>query len=231
MWRQWKNMVYIVMIFLYENDALMSILDEMQNRVYKVGMDKSKNHKKTVKIEQTRTRESEEYKAEARKVKPQSNIGLRLCVYWCFDSVGGSMVGFEWFDVDVNFVCRVVGGVLVLGIGGCGGKERFFGMGVFVWFGVEGVDVFNVMVFVGVLVVAVLVRDVMGEGVLCGLVLLYVLEGDLWVGVVVVNVVIQSMVSGEGECVRWGFCGVGVYVFGLGGWSVGGGFEVGVGGG
>ncbi|GJX46976.1 hypothetical protein Tco_0272166 [Tanacetum coccineum] len=32
-----------------------------------------KNHKKTVKNEQARTRESEEYKAEARKVKPQSN--------------------------------------------------------------------------------------------------------------------------------------------------------------
>ncbi|GKA78101.1 reverse transcriptase domain-containing protein [Tanacetum coccineum] len=31
-----------------------------------------KNHKKTVKNEQARTRESEEYKAEARKVKPQS---------------------------------------------------------------------------------------------------------------------------------------------------------------
>ncbi|GJU60499.1 reverse transcriptase domain-containing protein [Tanacetum coccineum] len=36
------------------------------------GTDKSKNHKKTVKNEQARTRESEEYKAEARKVKPQS---------------------------------------------------------------------------------------------------------------------------------------------------------------
>ncbi|GKD64633.1 hypothetical protein Tco_1306741, partial [Tanacetum coccineum] len=34
-----------------------------------------KNHKKTVKIEQAQTRESKEYKAEARKVKPQSNIG------------------------------------------------------------------------------------------------------------------------------------------------------------
>ncbi|GKE68719.1 hypothetical protein Tco_1526791, partial [Tanacetum coccineum] len=31
-----------------------------------------KNHKKTVKNGQARTRESEEYKAEARKVKPQS---------------------------------------------------------------------------------------------------------------------------------------------------------------
>ncbi|GKF44228.1 hypothetical protein Tco_0130780 [Tanacetum coccineum] len=31
-----------------------------------------KNHKKTVKNRQARTRESEEYKAEARKVKPQS---------------------------------------------------------------------------------------------------------------------------------------------------------------
>ncbi|GJR71344.1 reverse transcriptase domain-containing protein [Tanacetum coccineum] len=31
-----------------------------------------RNHKKTVKNEQARTRESEEYKAEARKVKPQS---------------------------------------------------------------------------------------------------------------------------------------------------------------
>ncbi|GKA36414.1 hypothetical protein Tco_0722905 [Tanacetum coccineum] len=31
-----------------------------------------KNHKKTVKNEQTRTREPEEYKAEARKAKPQS---------------------------------------------------------------------------------------------------------------------------------------------------------------
>ncbi|GKD37367.1 hypothetical protein Tco_1257574, partial [Tanacetum coccineum] len=34
-----------------------------------------KNHKKTVKNGQARTRESEEYKAEARKVKPQSNHG------------------------------------------------------------------------------------------------------------------------------------------------------------
>ncbi|GJS04568.1 hypothetical protein Tco_0321076 [Tanacetum coccineum] len=34
-----------------------------------------KNHKKTVKHGQTRARESEEYKAEARKVKPQSNHG------------------------------------------------------------------------------------------------------------------------------------------------------------
>ncbi|GKD12671.1 retrovirus-related pol polyprotein from transposon TNT 1-94 [Tanacetum coccineum] len=34
--------------------------------------DKLKNHKKAVKNEQARTRESEEYKAEARKVKPQS---------------------------------------------------------------------------------------------------------------------------------------------------------------
>ncbi|GJT36640.1 hypothetical protein Tco_0927059 [Tanacetum coccineum] len=33
-----------------------------------------KNHKKTVKNGQARTRESEEYKAEARKVKPQSKI-------------------------------------------------------------------------------------------------------------------------------------------------------------
>ncbi|GKA55126.1 hypothetical protein Tco_0754075, partial [Tanacetum coccineum] len=32
--------------------------------------DKLKNHKKAVKNEQARTRESEEYKAEARKVKP-----------------------------------------------------------------------------------------------------------------------------------------------------------------
>ncbi|GKF45886.1 hypothetical protein Tco_0135688, partial [Tanacetum coccineum] len=31
-----------------------------------------KNHKKTVKNGQARTQESEEYKAEARKVKPQS---------------------------------------------------------------------------------------------------------------------------------------------------------------
>ncbi|GJS48988.1 hypothetical protein Tco_0599109, partial [Tanacetum coccineum] len=31
-----------------------------------------KNHMKTVKSKQARTRESEEYKAEARKVKPQS---------------------------------------------------------------------------------------------------------------------------------------------------------------
>ncbi|GKF82289.1 hypothetical protein Tco_0243945, partial [Tanacetum coccineum] len=30
-----------------------------------------KNHKKTIKSEQARTRESEEYKAEARKAKPQ----------------------------------------------------------------------------------------------------------------------------------------------------------------
>ncbi|GJX05922.1 hypothetical protein Tco_0193854 [Tanacetum coccineum] len=35
----------------------------------------SQNHKKTVKSGQTRTRESEEFKAESRKVKPQSNIG------------------------------------------------------------------------------------------------------------------------------------------------------------
>ncbi|GJX49939.1 ribosomal protein L5 [Tanacetum coccineum] len=34
---------------------------------------KVKNHKKTVKSEQARTRESEEFKVEARKVKPQSN--------------------------------------------------------------------------------------------------------------------------------------------------------------
>ncbi|GKA75768.1 hypothetical protein Tco_0782146, partial [Tanacetum coccineum] len=34
--------------------------------------DKLKNHKKAVKNEQARTRESEEYKAEARKAKPQS---------------------------------------------------------------------------------------------------------------------------------------------------------------
>ncbi|GKG36864.1 hypothetical protein Tco_0447037, partial [Tanacetum coccineum] len=31
-----------------------------------------RNHKKTVKKEQARTREPEEYKAEARKAKPQS---------------------------------------------------------------------------------------------------------------------------------------------------------------
>ncbi|GJU86254.1 hypothetical protein Tco_1293800, partial [Tanacetum coccineum] len=36
-------------------------------------MDKSQITRKQSKIEQTRTRESEEYKAEARKVKPQSN--------------------------------------------------------------------------------------------------------------------------------------------------------------
>ncbi|GKD38327.1 putative reverse transcriptase domain-containing protein, partial [Tanacetum coccineum] len=35
--------------------------------------DKLKNHKKAVKNEQARTRESEKYKVEARKVKPQSN--------------------------------------------------------------------------------------------------------------------------------------------------------------
>ncbi|GKF99276.1 hypothetical protein Tco_0298059, partial [Tanacetum coccineum] len=35
--------------------------------------DKSRNHKKIIKSEQARTRESEEYKVEARKVKPQSN--------------------------------------------------------------------------------------------------------------------------------------------------------------
>ncbi|GKE32242.1 hypothetical protein Tco_1451564, partial [Tanacetum coccineum] len=35
------------------------------------GMDKSENHKKIIKSEQARTRESEEYKAEARKAKPQ----------------------------------------------------------------------------------------------------------------------------------------------------------------
>ncbi|GKE50960.1 hypothetical protein Tco_1486116, partial [Tanacetum coccineum] len=33
-------------------------------------MDKSKNHKKTVKNEQARTRELEEYKAEAKDPKP-----------------------------------------------------------------------------------------------------------------------------------------------------------------
>ncbi|GKF75050.1 hypothetical protein Tco_0224494, partial [Tanacetum coccineum] len=33
-------------------------------------MDKSKIHKKTVKSEQARTRESEEYKAEAKDPKP-----------------------------------------------------------------------------------------------------------------------------------------------------------------
>ncbi|GJW15613.1 reverse transcriptase domain-containing protein [Tanacetum coccineum] len=37
-----------------------------------LGTDKSKNHKKTVKNGQARTRESVEYKAEARKVKPRS---------------------------------------------------------------------------------------------------------------------------------------------------------------
>ncbi|GJT79855.1 hypothetical protein Tco_1054197 [Tanacetum coccineum] len=36
------------------------------------GTDKLKNHKKAVKNEQARTREPEEYKAEARKAKPQS---------------------------------------------------------------------------------------------------------------------------------------------------------------
>ncbi|GKF17297.1 hypothetical protein Tco_0062215, partial [Tanacetum coccineum] len=36
------------------------------------GMDKLKNHKKAVKNEQARTREPEEYKAKARKAKPQS---------------------------------------------------------------------------------------------------------------------------------------------------------------
>ncbi|GKE71446.1 hypothetical protein Tco_1529518 [Tanacetum coccineum] len=36
----------------------------------RLGTDKSKNHKKTIKNGQARTRESEEYKAEARKVKP-----------------------------------------------------------------------------------------------------------------------------------------------------------------
>ncbi|GJW54088.1 reverse transcriptase domain-containing protein [Tanacetum coccineum] len=39
---------------------------------YKLVYGYIKNHKKTVKNEQARTRESEEYKAEARKVKPQS---------------------------------------------------------------------------------------------------------------------------------------------------------------
>ncbi|GJS16704.1 hypothetical protein Tco_0411176 [Tanacetum coccineum] len=37
-------------------------------------MDKSKNHKKTVKNKQARTRESEEYKAEAKNVKPHTNL-------------------------------------------------------------------------------------------------------------------------------------------------------------
>ncbi|GKC94830.1 hypothetical protein Tco_1160272 [Tanacetum coccineum] len=42
-------------------------------------MDQSKITKKTVKNGQARTRESEEYKAEARKVKPQSNHGQQKC--------------------------------------------------------------------------------------------------------------------------------------------------------
>ncbi|GKE85913.1 reverse transcriptase domain-containing protein [Tanacetum coccineum] len=40
-----------------------------------VSMDKSKITRKQSKNGQAQTRESEEYKAEARKVKPQSNIG------------------------------------------------------------------------------------------------------------------------------------------------------------
>ncbi|GKD94886.1 hypothetical protein Tco_1374723, partial [Tanacetum coccineum] len=39
--------------------------------------DKLKNHKKAVKNEQARTREPEEYKAEARKAKPQSKSAKR----------------------------------------------------------------------------------------------------------------------------------------------------------
>ncbi|GJT80312.1 reverse transcriptase domain-containing protein [Tanacetum coccineum] len=41
-----------------------------EDKVFKPGKDKLKNHKKTIKNGQARTRESEEYKAEARKVKP-----------------------------------------------------------------------------------------------------------------------------------------------------------------
>ncbi|GKB30834.1 putative ribonuclease H-like domain-containing protein [Tanacetum coccineum] len=53
------------------------------NKVYKVikalyGTDKLKNHKKAVKNEQARTREPEEYKAEARKAKPQSKSAKDL---------------------------------------------------------------------------------------------------------------------------------------------------------
>ncbi|GJR83475.1 retrovirus-related pol polyprotein from transposon TNT 1-94 [Tanacetum coccineum] len=44
-------------------------------RIFRYGS--VKNHKKIVKNRQTRARESEEYKAEARKVKPQSNHGQK----------------------------------------------------------------------------------------------------------------------------------------------------------
>ncbi|GJX77475.1 hypothetical protein Tco_0324286 [Tanacetum coccineum] len=40
-----------------------------------------KNHKKTVKNGQARTRESEEYKAEARKVKPQSKSAKKSQIF------------------------------------------------------------------------------------------------------------------------------------------------------
>ncbi|GJR53456.1 hypothetical protein Tco_1403977 [Tanacetum coccineum] len=58
----------------------MELVDIVKSRVEYSGSgvgtkrctDKLKNHKKAVKNEQARTQESEEYKAEARKVKPQS---------------------------------------------------------------------------------------------------------------------------------------------------------------
>ncbi|GKE76447.1 hypothetical protein Tco_1542567, partial [Tanacetum coccineum] len=40
-----------------------------------------KNHKKTVKNGQARTRESEEYRAEARKVKPQSKSAKKSQIF------------------------------------------------------------------------------------------------------------------------------------------------------
>ncbi|GJS07070.1 hypothetical protein Tco_0363866 [Tanacetum coccineum] len=48
------------------------VMRRYKGKMMLVGMDKLKNHKKAVKNEQARTREPEEYKAEARKAKPQS---------------------------------------------------------------------------------------------------------------------------------------------------------------
>ncbi|GJW39151.1 hypothetical protein Tco_0064996 [Tanacetum coccineum] len=54
------------------NAYLQNQLNEFWNRRSDHSMDKLKNHKKAVKNEQARTREPEEYKAEARKAKHQS---------------------------------------------------------------------------------------------------------------------------------------------------------------
>ncbi|GKE78053.1 hypothetical protein Tco_1544173, partial [Tanacetum coccineum] len=49
------------------------MLEKMKSPLYGY----TKNHKKTVKNRQARTRESVEYKAEARKVKPQSKLAKK----------------------------------------------------------------------------------------------------------------------------------------------------------